>query len=215
MNFAVQTIPFEGRRVRGTIVTCGHCSATKTIPVNTFSGSPNDQTTQQNHFIKKKLEGMGWLVGKRPDQHRCTGCYSAIKIAAKRKSESGGNVVDLPVKQDAPREMTREDRRIVFEKLNEVYVDDKTGYSAGWTDAKLASDLGVPRAWVAKVRDEMFGPEGSNEEIRATIAEAQSLLADIRTAAAGAGAFAETLQKLLGKADKIEKTILEIQQELR
>lgn len=67
------------------------------------------------------------------------------------------------VKADPPREMSRDDRRIIFAKIDEIYVGN--GYQAPWTDTAVAKDLGVPAAWVAKVRDEMFGPEGSNPEI--------------------------------------------------
>lgn len=50
-------------------------------------------------------------------------------------------------------------------------------------DGKVANDLGVPRAWVTGIRDEMFGPEGSNEQIRATIAEATAVLEEIKALA--------------------------------
>lgn len=71
---------------------------------------------------------------------------------------------------EPPREMSRDDRRLIFAKLDEVYVDENTGYSAGWTDDKVATDLGVPRAWVAQIRDENFGP-GTNEEITKLLGE--------------------------------------------
>jgi len=61
---------------------------------------------------------------------------------------------------EKPRDMTRDDRRIVFDKINGVY--DGGHYIAPWTDAAVAKDLGVPRDWVAKVREEFFGPAGSN-----------------------------------------------------
>jgi hypothetical protein len=62
--------------------------------------------------------------------------------------------------------MDRTTKRIIFSKLNDVYADEKTGYSGDWTDAKVAADLGVSVDWVREVRDEDFGPE-TNAEIRA------------------------------------------------
>ena len=66
-------------------------------------------------------------------------------------------------KAEPPPQMKPEDRRIVAEKIGDVYVD--TGYIAPWTDDLVARDLGVPRAWVAEVRDFMFGPANENPEL--------------------------------------------------
>ena len=72
---------------------------------------------------------------------------------------------ELVVNADAPRTMQRDDRRIIFEKLNGVYLDEKRGYDPEWSDHKVATDLGVPRAWVEQVREEMFGPVNTNADI--------------------------------------------------
>lgn len=197
-EFAMTIVPGQGRHMRGSVVTC-RCGVAKTVAVNQFSNStPRDQHDLEQQLIRRKLEEAGWLVGKRPGKHLCPGC------AAKNKET---NVVPI-TKPDAPREMGREDRRIIFEKLNEVYVNETTGYGPGWTDAKVATDLGVPRAWVTMVRDEMFGPEGSNEEIRATIKDATALLAEIK-------ALLPQLGAVTHKADVIEKRLAEIQKDLR
>lgn len=68
-----------------------------------------------------------------------------------------------------PKQMGIDERRIVYEKIGDVYLDPKIGYSKGWSDKRVADDLGVPPAWVREVRDTLFGPEGSEElvEIRA------------------------------------------------
>ena len=63
---------------------------------------------------------------------------------------------------ETPREMSRDERRIINDKLDEVY--GKDAYKAPWTDAAVAKDLGVPRDWVAQVRDQFFGVEGSNPQ---------------------------------------------------
>lgn len=200
-------VPLNGRQYRGFMVECGHCGVHGSVPMNTFKNPDYDKEAQS---IRAKLQSKGWLIGKRPAQHRCPGCYSAIKIAAKRKSQEVklADTTKLAVVTAPTRQMTREDRRIIFEKLNEVYADEKTGYSNGWTDAKIADDLGVPRAWVATIRDENFGPEGSNEDIRAATLEAKATLAECRK-------LAELFTPLLGRADKIEKTLVEIERSLK
>lgn len=209
--FTRTIVPSGGLKAKGFVATCGHCGVVGTVPVNTFKGQPSDEVEER--FVARKLESSGWLIGKKLSQHRCPGCYSAIKISAKRKQTEPKMHNDPKVRAvlaefPASKEMTREDRRVIFEKLNEVYVDEKQGYSEQWTDAKVATDLGTPRSWVAKVREEMFGPEGANEDIRKAVTEAKATLAECRK-------LAEAFAPLLGRAEKIEKTLIEIERGLR
>lgn len=55
--------------------------------------------------------------------------------------------------------MGRQDKQIIFAKLMEAYPNVDKGYVAGWSDQKVADDLGVPVEWVASVREADFGPE--------------------------------------------------------
>jgi hypothetical protein len=118
---------------------------------------------------------------------------------------------------EPPREMSRDDRRVVFSKLDEVYIDESKGYDNGWSDHRVAIDLGVPRAWVTTIREEMFGPDKSNAEARELVQEAKALVAEMRAfvaehhettvrAIAGRDAFAkkvEEFDKRLGSVEKL------------
>jgi hypothetical protein len=73
--------------------------------------------------------------------------------------------VPAPVPAPPMEVMGKAEKRIIFAKLNDVYEDEKVGYSGDWSDAKVAKDLGVPVAWVKEVRDESFGPE-MNADLR-------------------------------------------------
>ena len=185
------------------VVTCGHCGVVSTVRVK--------NTNKEEHLIVQRLRQVGWLIGKKDGQHRCPGCYSAIKIANKNKSHQEKSMPSITSVQTAAPTVTmsRDDRRIIFQKLNEIYADDKTGYSGDWTDARVASDLGVARAWVTAVRDEMFGPEGGNANIRQSVEEAKAVLAECRKLAEAA------FSPLLRRAEKIEKTMIEIEKSLR
>lgn len=77
-----------------------------------------------------------------------------------------------------PREMSRDDRRVIFAKLDEVYLDEKRGYDSGWSDHKVASDLGVPRKWVEIIRAENFGAIGTNEDMADFLSKAEILAAE-------------------------------------
>lgn len=82
------------------------------------------------------------------------------------------------ISEQPPRTMTRDDRRLVLVKLEEVYVSETVGYSAGWTDESVAKELACPRAWVATLREENFGPEIAQEDPRvAALAESVEALA--------------------------------------
>ena len=81
---------------------------------------------------------------------------------------------------EPPASPSREDRRVIFAKLQDVYIDERVGYSDGWSDQRVATDLGVARAWVKSIRDENFGPEASNDETRRIIAEANAILKSAR-----------------------------------
>lgn len=74
------------------------------------------------------------------------------------------------------REATREEGRIIYAKLEEVYRDEKYGYQDGWSDQRVATDLGVPLAWVVKVRVQFFGPEAGNQEVRQVLEQAKAML---------------------------------------
>lgn len=151
------------------------------------------------HFSRR-----GWKVGQRPKNDRCPACnglsYQASEdvVNDNREAElSKSNVEPLKpkatlkdlsqltrelVRADAPEEPTREERRIIFAKLQDVYIDETKGYDVGWTDHKVATDLAVPRAWVAKIRDENFGPAKDNADIRTVLGNLETLKNEMNSA---------------------------------
>ncbi|MGX1151403.1 hypothetical protein [Bradyrhizobium ottawaense] len=217
--FVHTTVPYgeDGKLVRGIIAHCGApgCEAAVPLAVNTLQNSRGDDTEIEWRFIARKLEAKGWHVGRSRAAHRCPRCFAAAKFSAIRKAETmqngNGMTEKLKVVKDSMRVMTRDDRRIIFEKLNEVYVNDKVGYGDGWTDEKVAVDLGVPRAWVKLIRDENFGDEVGNENIREQIREARDVLSQIE---AIEPRISEA-QRLIAVADRIEKQLAEIAKVLK
>lgn len=100
-----------------------------------------------------------------------------------------------------PREMSRDDRRVIFAKLDEVYLDEKRGYDSGWSDHKVASDLGVPRKWVEIIRAENFGAIGTNEEMAEFLSESDKLCADARAALDAAKKAREDIEAILKRPE--------------
>lgn len=138
------------------IIRCMECKREEIIRAGKPSGSLNLS------FLNKKFSRMGWDLGRNAEHDTCPEC-----IALKRKKLSSNNGVKImsnitpiaPIKAEEPLQMTKEDRRIIFAKIDENYIDETSGYSAEWSDEKIAKDLNVPRAWVSQIREENFGPE--------------------------------------------------------
>ncbi len=160
-------------RMAGYGITCAKC------------GKQDKVSSQRAHLpaeaVSRMFTGRGWNVSSRnPRHHLCPDCNSpshkskVIPMAIVKAAPLAKNVAE------APAEMTREDRRIIFAKLNEVYVDEKVGYSDSWSDQRVANDLNIPRGWVTSIREENFGPDGASEEVRGILAQAKTLANEAR-----------------------------------
>lgn len=177
--FVSQSKEQDGQRLRIAKIKCGACPFESETSVGHFAS--NDTPIHYERAIGRKFTERGWRVSARPQDHRCPACVKK-ELETKR---SGGVQPTLKLVKDPdlmtskakpPPDMTREHRRIIFEKLNELYANETTGYSGDWTDKKVAESLGCPRAWVAQIREENFGPEGSNEVISADLDKAGAVL---------------------------------------
>lgn len=161
-------------------IVCGCCEASGyAILSAALRQGPAEVVT--DHF-----RAGGWTVGATPADDRCPACrrnsstrnrMKGQTMAAAKPRKAAATAKAFAVKAagaapasidatttapqaDPPPAMDREDRRIITEKLDDVYGD--RGYRGSWTDTTLARDLNVPRAWVSEVREAFFGPEGSN-----------------------------------------------------
>lgn len=158
---------------------CSACPVVHDIPIK-FGASGGLGA----EILERQMKRAGWELGARPTKDLCQACAQAKR---KKKIEKKGDVIHMAkygaagisvVTENQPREMSRDDRRIIFAKLNDVYIDETTGYGNGWSDKKVAEDLSVPRAWVEEIREENFGPIQISEEAKEQIAELQKLERD-------------------------------------
>lgn len=155
-------------------IQCSKCGSIEKISVNTYGGSMAPEG------IAGRFRNKGWIVGGNDGKDICPSCKNdgAMKRSQRQMKEKDKGVTST--QNDAPRHPSRDDKRVIFAKINDVYVDEKTGYDAGWTDARVARDLGVPVAWVANIREEHFGDECANPQIIAMIEEARSCLVEAK-----------------------------------
>lgn len=192
------------RRIRCATPGCGFEGD---IIDGTRNGLPSEVT-------ERKFRQKGWEVGASEKHDYCPSCVEKIRLERRaRRKKPQGEVMSDTV-DTAPREMTREDRRIIFAKLSDVYLDEASGYQPPWTDKKVADDLGVPRAWVEQIRDENFGPASDNSAIREMLErvetsakEAQSLLADAKKVRSDVADLVQRANLLSQKATDVGKDL--------
>lgn len=170
-------------------VVCRKCGVSESVGIHATGGLiPPPQIT-------KKLEQRGWTIGANDQWDLCAGCTNKERVGPMLK------VVESQAETKPPRTMGRDDRRVIFAKLDEVYLDEKRGYVSGWSDHKVATDLGVPRKWVELIRAENFGTIGTNEDMQAFLTESESVLAQARAALSEARGIREQIEALLQRPE--------------
>ena len=192
-----------GRHDRFQSIVCGDCGKTENFRMSKSKPLPAVA-------LVKKGQQLGWVMGHKRKHDLCPKCVAkrvttnanVIKLET-TVSHTAPTVTTLPTKAPAPREPSRDDKRIIFDKIDEHYLGETLGYEAGFTDAAIAKDLGVPEAWVRGIREDFFGPTG-NEEIVAMTGELKKLDAKLsgfrQTLDTWAGVLREQTEKL-EKAD--------------
>lgn len=194
------TIPYgDGNQTQAMQITCA-CGAKAYFPHMT-GNSRRPPSMAVKHFQNK-----GWHVGSVPKKDVCKGCQR------KPKRKEGTTMATTKPVAEAPRDMTREDRRIINDKLDSVY--SKDAYQAPWTDSAVAKDLGVPRDWVAQVRDQFFGPAGSNPLFDDYLAQRDALKLEYATVSAEQKALGERFVMICGKIDEIDRIGKRIEREI-
>lgn len=171
-------------------VACRECGVTSSIGIKTEGG------LLPVSVIQKKFEQKGWSIGANPKWDCCPDCTKKQKAVILK-------VVNNAAKElaDKPREMSRDDRRVIFAKLDEVYLDEKRGYDRGWSDHKVATDLGVPRAWVEVIRSENFGAIAANEDMTEYLTAAEALVKEARQALEAARKAREEVEAILRRPE--------------
>ena len=200
-EFVRTTIKEDGKPVMPAFeLTCAKCGAKDKLPLGSKS---NGYPTA---LVQQKMRHKGWEIGNRASADLCPDCVSGKHKKHHKTEEKETNVVAF-IKADEPPKMTKEDRRVIFAKIDDVYVDENTGYSDGWTDSRVADDLGVPLAWVKNIREENFGEERSNAAISKQLEEAKAMLDKARKLHLDAKDELRTMMTQAEKASEILKAV--------
>ncbi|WP_271025553.1 hypothetical protein [Rhizobium sp. RCAM05973] len=148
-TFPEVSITAGGQQVKAMKIGCSECEA---VGYYAFQSGHKRRppVAAVQHFQNKD-----WVVGSTPRKDLCP-----VHAKLSRKKGTKAMADATAPTADKPREMTRDDRRIINDKLDEVYAND--AYKSPWSDSAVARDLGVPRDWVAQVREAFFGEAGTN-----------------------------------------------------
>lgn len=129
---------------------CDLCAAHEDLHCSFEGGRPNEGQ------VRTRLLNQGWSYVK--NKLRCPECE------AKRKVVPMKSFSDM----DAPKEVrepTKAERREITLLLSDVYDTEQERYRQGDTDDSVAEVLGVMPGWVSEIREDLFGPDGGNENI--------------------------------------------------
>lgn len=195
-----ETINVEGRTLSALRIVCAKCEG-KALMVQ-HKGVHLPPEAGNRYFSSK-----GWKIGSTKKGDLCPACQKSQKP----KLEIVKTM--QPATAEKPREMTRDERRIIFQKIDEHYVSEERGYQPPWTDGGVARDLGVPQAWVASVREEMFGPAGSNHDIDEFMRVAEPVLKDGRDLVNAAKSLLADANKIVDRIEDLERRARKIERE--
>lgn len=215
------------------VLVCGHndCPARQHIFFNAGLGTPREA-------VRQKFQQKGWEVdthdasGDRCPLHKNSNGHSAIRLITKPKPAGTVDTSKAVARLTAPAAQPKEtrpmttvtpfvstaqpsisDRRLIFSKLNDVYVDEKHGYKGEWDDSSVAKDLGVTVEWVRSIREQNFGPLNGNGELREMVAKAKALSTEGWKAVEELHKLGPLVQRALAirvELEKIDKRIAEI-----
>jgi hypothetical protein len=128
---------------------------------------------------QKFFQNKGWELGRSHHMDVCPEHKKPVrKYEPKPKAEPAPIIKVETMAAETPRTISREDRKRIHEMIGQHYLD--VGYEPPWTDKLIAENLKVPQAWVAEIRDEFFGDEGSNNELETFRSEAAAWLDEWR-----------------------------------
>ena len=181
-----------GKYYTGFRITCAECGAHRDLLNTQSSRLPHEAAAQ-------KFRNNGWIVGNTPRKDCCPDCQ--------RKGKDLSKTIETP-KAEPPRELGKEERRIIFAFIDDHYLGESDGYETGWNDEKVATGLGVPRAWVTMVREEFFGPEtGSAEKIKAALDRLTIIEGDVKAEREKIAAIKKAAHDALAAISTSEKEI--------
>jgi len=121
--------------------------------------------------VCRMAKNKGWLPDLKKGGHLC----SIHNPNSEDQKPMAHTTRPLPKASPTPREMTVQDRRTIFREIDDCYDESRQAYVFEVTDKTIAEKLKMPWGWVAKVREENFGPAGPDPRIGQIIDRLETL----------------------------------------
>ncbi|MGS5046041.1 MULTISPECIES: hypothetical protein [unclassified Mameliella] len=164
--------PKQGGRHHSAEVVCDQCGTTETV-VCDYAREAGGSWAPNMGQINKKITQNGWAILKK--KHSCPKCEKERKAVLVTETA----VKTKPQETQAAPEPTKAQKREIMLALEDYYDTETERYKSGNTDQVLADLCGVMPGFVAKIREEFFGPDGGNEDIEALTARIEDLRNDV------------------------------------
>lgn len=165
--------PFRDLRGQpAAMVRCDGCGVEITIKADAERRrGPKGDLVLNDGQISRKLTAKGWDI--KAQREICPGCVAQRREASKAKEDE----MSTP-EPEGLCQPTRDQKREIMAMLQDVYDTKAQRYRAAETDKTIADTLGdgILFGWVAKLREEFFGPDG-NEAVDQMIEQAKMALA--------------------------------------
>ena len=201
-------------------VKCDHCGLTENFRADYERVSPDKFEVKEGQVLMKATQ-KGWSNIK--GSLRCPECEAKRRDTAKPQKEiTVKNVVNLPYTEE-PRQPSRDQKREIIALLNDVYDTSAGRYTGGETDKTVAETIGggVMLGWVSQIREDLFGPDGGNDdldelrnEVSAAISECSSVaklcnehIQSATNTLKNYNAMRERLVDVLNRVDKLKKAV--------
>jgi hypothetical protein len=201
IRFEPTQVKHDHKILRAVKLKCGYCTFEQTAPLNTSAHGLGEEGDDRE--ARKKFEKLGWRLDKKA---KCPEC-----VREEKHTDDVAASAQPALPSPPPRELTRDDRRVIIAKLQEVYVDGKRGYAPPWTDAKVATDLGCPQEWIEKLRIENFGDANGNDDILAAVIETKALHAEAMRVIKDYSHLPKMLNDLRDRLERSERILLDIE----
>lgn len=161
----------------------------------------NQNITLAPDFISKRATQEGWLAPPFHGRVRCPACRQSSNRRGERPGDTTMTKPEAPIAQ-APRPVPREptgDERFRIRGLLDSHFDDKVGaYLGDWSDQRIGTELNLPWAIVAKIREAAYGPIRVDPEMAKLTAEQAGLKARLTQAQEAVAARQKADTEMLG-----------------
>lgn len=189
---------------------CSGCGTVKMTTANWWS----TQTFARN------LADRGWETGRKMKCPDCVAKDAAAKPVKETKAMNkpaapqpatamAAALTDAGIQPVDRSPEARKAHRAIIGWLEEAYDEPAQRYRAGFTDATIAKEAGAAEAYVAKVREEFFGPLGEPTEVTELRIEIGELVDKasilLRDAQAAANDLMAKATELTGRLDTLVK----------